>query len=101
MACAAMVIGGVMLNPPRADFASPVRAYETTTASRMFLSLDEMFLVIPSTGQGQGRLLSDFALRTDQSAFSTLQNTGVAGPSSTALICLRQALGTVYWPRGM
>jgi hypothetical protein len=26
MACAAMDIGGVMLNPPRPDFASPVRA---------------------------------------------------------------------------
>jgi hypothetical protein len=39
MAWAAMDIGGVMLNPPRPDFASPVRAYETITASRIFFSL--------------------------------------------------------------
>src|SRR6185312_4755085 len=37
-AWAAIVTVGVMLNPPRADLARPVRAYETTTASRINLS---------------------------------------------------------------
>ena len=43
-ACAAIDMVGVMLNPPRADFASPVRAYETMTASLLmgFPSLKNM-----------------------------------------------------------
>src|SRR5262245_20981374 len=38
-------MGAVMLNPPRIDLARPVRAYETTTASRMVCFLPETFLV--------------------------------------------------------
>src|SRR5215217_3867247 len=34
-AWAAMETVGVMLKPPRTDLARPVRAYETTTASRI------------------------------------------------------------------
>jgi hypothetical protein len=36
-----------------------------------------------------------------QSVFSTFQNTGVAGPSSTPLISLRQTAGVVHCPSGM
>ncbi len=36
-----------------------------------------------------------------QSFFSTFQNTGVAGPSSTPVIAVRHTLGTVYWPSGI
>lgn len=35
------------------------------------------------------------------SALSTFQKIGVAGPSSTPVIDLRQALGIVNWPSGM
>jgi hypothetical protein len=36
-----------------------------------------------------------------QSVFSTFQNTGVAGPSITPLISLRQTEGMVHCPSGM
>src|SRR5689334_10278270 len=39
MAWAAIDIAGVMLNPPRPALARPVRAYDTTTASRMDVPL--------------------------------------------------------------
>src|SRR5258707_900655 len=37
MVWAIMVMAGVMLNPPRPVLARPVRAYETTTASRILV----------------------------------------------------------------
>src|SRR5947209_367584 len=49
MACAAIDIGGVILNPPRPDFASPVRAYETMTASRI-LDLPMTWPIMPCEG---------------------------------------------------
>src|SRR5665213_1490215 len=64
MAAPKMVMFEVLLKPPRPAFAKPVRAYETTTASRIVFSV----FVFRSIGALPGRCCSLQRYATDASA---------------------------------